>query len=44
MLLRRESEVADNAEVGFVCVDQNFIWWMRPDGGTGAVEIWNDLI
>jgi len=28
-------------EACFVRVDQNLIWWVRGDGETGAVKIWD---
>ena len=38
------AKMPEGTESCFVRVDQNLIWWVRPDGETGAVEIWNDLI
>ena len=36
------AKMPEDTESCFVRVDQNLIWWVRPDGETGAVEIWND--
>ena len=30
----------EGTEACFVRVDQNLIWWVKTDGSTGAVEIW----
>ena len=38
------AKMPEGTESCFVRVDQNLIWWVRPNGETGAVEIWNDLI
>jgi len=32
--------VPEDAESCFVRVDQNKIWWLKPDGSTGFVSIW----
>ena len=32
--------VPEDAESCFVRVDQNKIWWLKPDGTTGYVWIW----
>ena len=34
------AKMPEGAEACFVRVDQNLIWWVRGDGETGAVEIW----
>ena len=36
------AKMPEGVEACFVRVDQNLIWWVRPNGETGAVEIWND--
>ena len=33
--------VPEDAESCFVRVDQNKIWWLKPDGTTGFVWIWD---
>lgn len=35
-----EKRMPEGTEACFVRVDQNLIWWVREDGDTGAVEIW----
>lgn len=34
------AKLPEGTEACFVRVDQNLIWWVRRDGETGAVEIW----
>lgn len=34
------AKMPEGTEACFVRVDQNLIWWVRGDGETGAVEIW----
>ena len=36
------AKMPEGTESCFVRVDQNLIWWVRANGETGAVEIWND--
>ena len=38
------AKMPEGTESCFVRIDQNLIWWVRPNGETGAVEIWNDMI
>ena len=34
------AKMPEGTEACFVRVDQNLIWWVKGDGSTGAVEIW----
>ena len=36
------AKMPEGTESCFVRVDQNLIWWVRRDGETGAVEIWDE--
>ena len=36
------AKMPEGTESCFVRVDQNLIWWVRANGETGVVEIWND--
>ena len=34
------AKMPEGTEACFVRVDQNLIWWVKTNGETGAVEIW----
>ena len=34
------AKIPEDAMACYVRVDQNLIWWVRPDGKNGAEEIW----
>ena len=34
------AKMPEGTEACFVRVDQNLIWWVKTDGSTGAVGIW----
>ena len=36
-----EAKMPEGTEACFVRVDQNKIWWVREDGETGFVWIWD---
>ncbi len=35
-----EARLPEGTEACYIRVDQNLIWWVRGDGETGSVQIW----